>query len=246
MSPSRTRRLQWEPALNVVTSIVIMACTIAAVVILARRSYPPPPPPHPVPAEALSVEHGARKGSPSAPVVMIAFSDFECPYCGRFAREVLPTLEKEYFSVGHVQLVFRHLPLPSHSRAVSAAQAAECAGAQGRFWPMHDELFAQGVRLHDHGLRTIAASLHLDEVTFGACLEDEAILASVSRDADQASALGLRSTPAFLLGSRRADGLVQVMEAFTGALPVDVFRTKLNQALGRRGGWFGWFALLGR
>jgi protein-disulfide isomerase len=78
---------------------------------------------------------------------MIVFADFECPFCGRFTREVLPIIEQEYLSTGRLQLVYHHFPLPSHRNAVSAAVAADCAGQQGRFWDMHDKLFSAGQSL---------------------------------------------------------------------------------------------------
>lgn len=197
----------------------------------------------PVPSEPISIDTATTKGSLSAPVVLIAFVDFQCPFCGRFAREVLPEIDQEYIRTGRVQLVYRHLPLPSHPHASGAAEAAACAAKQGQFWPMHDRLFAGGAQLDDAGLRAIAGSLALDRAAFDACLETKTTLASVSRDAEEARTLALRSTPSFLLGTRLPDGRVQVVRVFAGARPIDEFRAEIDRVLDPGRG-FVWGTLL--
>jgi protein-disulfide isomerase len=94
-----------------------------------------------LPSEYIAMEGAHTKGSASAPAVLLVFSDFQCPFCGRFARETLSAIEREYVARGELLMAFRHLPLPIHPQAIAAAQSAECAGSQGKFWEMHDELF---------------------------------------------------------------------------------------------------------
>ena len=129
------RRFSWKTALDVFTSLVMIGAAVFLVTSnLSSRARSRPE--LKVPEEPVSIEGAQSKGSPTAPVVMIAFADFQCPFCGRFAREVLPELEKDYLETGQVQLVYRHLPLPNHPLAIPAAQAADCAGQQGQFWPI--------------------------------------------------------------------------------------------------------------
>lgn len=124
----------------------------------------------PVPSEPQSLEGAPRMGNADARVVIIEFSDFECPYCGKFAREILPTLKTKYIDPGRVQLVFRHYPLPRHLRAERAAQGAECAAKQGRFWTMHDSLFGVGARLEEGDLAVHAKAAGLMDAQFQTCM----------------------------------------------------------------------------
>jgi protein-disulfide isomerase len=140
----RKTTFAWRSVLDVVTSVVLIGA--AMIVVTNYLSRPQRPGPR-VPSEPISIDSAATKGSSTAPVVMIAFADFQCPYCGRFTRDVLPALERDYITSGQVQYVYRHLPLSNHQYAVPAAHAAECAGASGQFWPMHDRLFATGAQL---------------------------------------------------------------------------------------------------
>lgn len=225
------RRFHWRSVLDVLTSVVMISATVFLVWLhysarpTGARAAPQ------IPDEPISIADAASKGGGSASVVMIAFADFQCPYCGRFAREILPQVEAEYIKTGRLQLVYRHLPLPNHQHAVGAAHAAECARRQGRFWPMHDRLFTQGADLDDAGLRAIAESVELDMLQFDACLAQPSTRAPVSRDTAEARALGLSSTPSFLLGSRLPDGRVQVSRVLSGARPVEEFKKELDRLI---------------
>jgi predicted DsbA family dithiol-disulfide isomerase len=103
---------------------------------------------------------------------------------------------------------------------------------------MHDRLFDAGAQLNDEGLAAIAASLNFDDAAYALCLNDEASRTAVRRDTEQAKALGLSSTPAFLLGSRTGDGRVRVSKAFYGALPIDQFRTEIERVNSDGASWF--------
>ena len=162
---------------------------------------------------------------------MVVFSDFECPFCGSFARDTMPQLERDYVTSGRLQIAYRYLPLDKHPHALGAARGAECAKRQGHFWPMHDLLFTTGAELDPVSLHATAASLNLDDASYTECLDEPASHEAVSRDLAQARALGVESTPAFLLGSRLHDGRVQVSRAFYGALSLQQFRTEVERAL---------------
>ena len=95
-----------------------------------------------LPREPITIQGAAQKGSLSAPLVLIVFSDFECPFCVAFTRDTLPKLTAEFVDTGKTLLVFRHFPLQQiHPRAFDTARAAVCAGIEGKFWPFHDEAF---------------------------------------------------------------------------------------------------------
>lgn len=114
-----------------------------------KRSNAAPP----LPASPISLTDANVRGSASATVALLEFSDFQCPYCGRLARETIPAIEEKYVTPGKVMLAFKHFPLSEiHSAARLAAEAAECAGSQGKFWEFHNGLFALPSDLSKEGI----------------------------------------------------------------------------------------------
>lgn len=172
-----------------------------------------------LPREPLPLEGASLQGSRLAPAIIIMFSDFQCPFCSRFARDVLPTIKSQYVRDGRAQLAFRHLPLtPLHDFAWSAAVAAVCAGQQEMFWPMHDALFADQKRLRDGDLLAKAIRVGLNSPTFESCITSSAADLAVQRDVEGAASLGLSSTPTVFVGVRDAMGGVIVTRRFDGAV----------------------------
>lgn len=232
--------------LDVVTSVVLIA---AASTIVYRNVISDPGRPQAaleVPSEPLSIEGAPTRGSKDAKAVMIVYSDFQCPFCGRFARDVLPEIERRYITTGSVALAFRHLPLPIHAHAVQAAASAECAGRQGRFWEMHDLLFAQN-RLDEEILLRLTKSIELlDRGRFDECLKDKAIRERVTASADEAQRLGIRSTPTFFIGKRLENGRVSVSRVLSGTRPVNDFIEQLDATLsGKPASRFRWIPFAG-
>jgi len=160
----------------------------------------------------------------------LGYSDFQCPYCARFAQEILPEIDRKYIQTGRVQLAFRHLPLPMHQNAVIAAIGAECAGTQRRFWEMHDKLFAAG-RIDESAIVAIAQSLKLDTKIFTNCLSDSGVRERVLASATTGRTLGLNGTPAFLLGSRVGKRSVKISTTISGAKPLNEFVENLEHIL---------------
>lgn len=191
----------------------------------ARRPEPP------LPNDPLPLEGAMTKGSPSAQVVLIEYSDFQCPYCGRFARDTLPALEAKYVRTGQVLIAFRHLPLPIHSSAQKAAEAAECAGAQGRFWDMHDQIFLDPRQIAEDNLRARAQKLGLNMKAFDSCLAGK-MAEKVRADADFARTLKISGTPTFFIGNLQADGKVKARQRMSGAQSIAAFETALDRLLG--------------
>jgi len=152
-----------------------------------------------------------------ATVAVIEFGDYECSYCGRFAREGFPKLEHTYLQPGRVAFDFRHYPLTTiHTQALPAAKAAECARSQGQYWTMHHALFAQPGSLARPDLVARAASLHLDRGSFETCLADNAP-GRIARDMVEGTRLGVRSVPTFFGGDLAPDGRVQLRWRVGGA-----------------------------
>jgi protein-disulfide isomerase len=160
---------------------------------------------------------------------MLEFSDFQCPFCSKFTKDVWPELKATFVDTGKVQLAFRHLPLPIHERAEPAAEATACAGEQKKFWPVHDRLFAAEGKFDDSDLRRFIAEAGVEPTQFATCLADRAS-AVVKQDIDTAKALKIRGTPSFLVGRRTQSGKVDVTEVLLGARPVGDFERAFGKA----------------
>jgi protein-disulfide isomerase len=160
------------------------------------------------------------RGGAEAKVTLVVFSDFQCPFCGR-AETTLDQLRKTYGD--EVRVVWRHAPLPMHDRAIPAALAAEAAREQGKFWPMHDELFAHQRALGDAELEARAQAVGLDLPRFRASLAAPANRARVDADRQLADTLGVEGTPSFFINGR----------PLVGAQPFETFKTIVDDELAR-------------
>lgn len=170
-------------------------------------------------------------GTVEAPVTVVEFSDYQCPFCARFFRTTLPALKAEYVDTGKVRYVFRDFPLDQiHPQARKAAEAARCAGEQGKYWEMHDTLFQNQQALGVGQLKAHARRLALDAAGFDACLDRGRFAGGVQKDLDDGIAAGVRGTPAFVVGRTRSDGMVEGT-LVTGAQPVQVFRQVIDRLL---------------
>jgi protein-disulfide isomerase len=168
----------------------------------------------------VEVADGGRppRGSSSAPVEVIEFSDFQCPFCQR-ANPVVEQVLKTYGD--KIKFVYRHYPLPNHPNARPAAEAAACAETQGKFWEYHDRLFADPSKLATADLKAHAAALGLDTAKFNACVDNHQQKASVDADVAAADAVGVTGTPAFFVNGRSLEG----------AQPFDAFKRIIDEEL---------------
>ena len=171
---------------------------------------------------AAGLGPGQSKGSATAPVLIEEFSDFQCSYCGTFARETLPQLTETYIATGKVRLIYRHFAILG-PQSTAAAEAAACAGAQGQFWPYHDRLFANQGRLTftRQSLLQLAQELSLNLAEFTTCLDTERFTPQVRAETNAAVALGLRGTPGFIVNGRQ----------LVGSLPFAVFQSVIDEVL---------------
>jgi protein-disulfide isomerase len=167
----------------------------------------------------IPVENAYSIGPADAPITIVEYSDYQCPFCRRWHDEVYEPLLAAY--PGQIRLVYRHLPLTSiHPDAMSAAEAAMCAGEQDAYWPFHEKLFSSEA-LNSTTYVQYAQDLKLNLGTFEACLSDHKYQQAIQEDSDFAINLGIRSTPTFFI-----NGL-----AVVGAQPLDVFQQVIDKEL---------------
>ena len=181
----------------------------------------------------LEVAGSAAKGRANAPLTVIEFSDFECPFCGRYARDAYRQIEREYVTTGKLRYVFRHFPLERiHPKALKASEAAECAHAQGKFWEMHDRLFANQQAMGLAELGSHAQALGLNTGSFQQCLSG-AMTARVKQDLAEGIKAGITGTPTFFFGTITAEGKLKVLHKLTGAQPYANFKSAIDALLAR-------------
>jgi protein-disulfide isomerase len=228
MSVSRTR-------LETVANLVLIAAAISLLIVFLVREFAssgssasrggalPPGPIAIMPAEGM--------GAATAPVVVLEFSDFECPFCRRFVAGAYESLRRDYVDKGKVRLVFRHFPLPRlHPNAMGAAHAAICGSRQGAFWPMHDFIFRDASSLDAETLSAGADAIGLDGRAFRECLAG-GVPEEIDRDVKLARELGVTGTPTFFIGRIEQNGMARVIQRFAGAGSIEEFARTINALL---------------
>jgi len=160
-------------------------------------------------------------GEEDAPVTMVEFSDFQCPYCARFFEQTFPQLKENYIKTGKVKLAFRHLPLSFHQYAQKTAEASECANEQGKFWEYHDTVFNNQDQLSDTILSTWAGEIGLDVKKFDDCLESGKYKEKVQADSNDAGSYGVSGTPSFFINGKLLVG-AQPYEAFQQVIDAEL------------------------
>ena len=190
--------------------------------------------PSPTILRTVSLDDDPVKGNPNAPVTIVEFSDFQCPFCSRFFQQTLPLIEKNYVDTGKVKLVYRDFPLGFHQNAKPAHIASECANKQDAFWEYHDILFEkqsqwQSLELDivNEQFKVYAQELGLEESSFSTCLSSAEIEQEVMLDAQDAVRYGSTGTPAFFIGNEKL-GYTKI----TGAQPYQSFANVIESKLG--------------
>jgi len=181
------------------------------------------------------------RGDPDAPVVFEEFSSYQCSFCGKYFRESFSQIIADYVETGQLLYVFRDFPLPSQPQSALAAAAANCAGALGggsAYWSMHDILFDRQVEWSGRGdasdiFARYAGELELDEVTFGECLDSDAIRTKAETDVAEAAARGVRGTPTFFINGQPLVGAQPytiIARAIDAALDGEILATEIELA----------------
>ena len=165
-------------------------------------------------------------GDSTAHVWFIMISDFQCPYCKQFHDESFEALRKDYVATGKVRMAYINFPLPIHLNAWPAAEAAMCAGAQGKFWPMHDVLFSSQSAWEERrpavqAIDSLANSVGVDTAALDRCVTQHVANALIDADMARAEHAGARSTPTVIIGSR----------ILIGVQPTANYRRAIDSAL---------------
>jgi protein-disulfide isomerase len=221
-------RLATKAVVDGVISGVMLLASVAVLFFVWQNTNTKPRDPGigPVPSAPVSLVGSALEGDPEAGTAVIVFSDFECPFCRGFAQSLWPTFRDEYVSTGKVLVSFRHLPLKIHPSARPAAQAATCAGEQGKFWLAHDTFFAEPSSLRN--IDRAIADIGADMAAFASCKSSERTSAAIESDLALAKALEIGATPTFLVGANDGGKSVRVTARFSGALDYAKFKNQMG------------------
>jgi protein-disulfide isomerase len=165
-------------------------------------------------------------GDKNAPLTMVEFTDYQCPFCNQFYSTTFPELKKNYIDTGKMRFYSRDLPLEFHPDAMRAAQAGRCAAEQGQFWKMRDLMVASPDKLDLENLVADAGNLKLDVKAFRACVESERNKDAVQTDVLDAVKIGADGTPTFVVGKSTPEGVDGTI--IVGALPYETFDQALK------------------
>ncbi|MBI2844928.1 MAG: DsbA family protein [Chloroflexi bacterium] len=165
-------------------------------------------------------------GNPQAPVTIIEYSDFQCPFCATFSLETFPLLREQYVDAGKVFFIFRDFPIPSHQQAPKAAEAGNCAAEQGQFWAMHDTLFSHQMEWQGNAqavslFQGYAQDLGIDSPSFSACLDSGKYAGEIQDDFQTGVDAGVTGTPTFFIND----------QIIVGAQPFSEFQRVIEQEL---------------
>lgn len=177
-------------------------------------------PPAPTGPVDVSLDDDAVKGDKDAPVTIVEFTDYECPYCESFFTNAYAEIMKNYVDTGKVKYVLRDFPLPFHAKAIGAANAAECAKDQGKdemYFKFHDLLFQNQASLSPENYKKWAAELNLDQEEFNSCVDEEKFADEVAADLTEGQSYGVQGTPAFFINGMPLSG-AQPYAAFEAAI----------------------------
>lgn len=179
----------------------------------------------------VSVDDDPFLGSKDAPVTVIEFSDFQCPFCRKFWKDTLSQLKKDYINTGKARFVYRDFPLDFHPGSKVAAEGSECANEQGKYWPMHDRIFEeqgkQGegtVQFSAVEIKKWAGAVGVNQDQFNKCLDSHKYKAEVEKDLGDGGAAGVSGTPTLFINGR----------PIVGAQPYVSFKTVIDQELAKK------------
>ena len=187
----------------------------------------------PTPSDKVKMSVGTgwySMGREDAPVTVVEFTDYQCPFCRRFETDSFAQLKKDYIDTGKVRFVSRDLPLDFHPNAPAAAMAARCAGDQHKYWEMRDAMMLDtATDLGPESILKYGQKTNLDMTAFGACLKDKKYTEAIKKDTADAGALGISGTPSFVIGKTAKDEIAGVR--IVGAVPYSVFDSTIKDLL---------------
>lgn len=182
--------------------------------------------------QSVDLTNAPVKGQPNAPVTLVEVSDYHCPFCRKHFVETQPKIDAEYVRSGKVRHVFIHLPIDQlHPDAYRSHEGAACAAEQGKFWELHARLFEKPVRTSDE-IVALGQSAGLDSTTLRTCMESGKYSGMVRENVKKMQAIGVDSTPMFLVGKTPAPGKPMEIDAIVrGAYPFEHFKTTFDGLL---------------
>jgi len=195
-----------------------------------KRILKPEPPTIKAPAQ-MSIQGESFRGDPAAKIAIIEYADFECPFCGRYKHETYPQIVDNYVKVGTVKYFYRDFPLGFHENALPAARAARCAGEQGKFWEMHDSIFADQKAITNKDILDRAKALGIDNDKLKECMASTRYVDQINKDIADAAKMEIGGTPTFLIGTIEPDGNVAIKKTIVGAYPYDAFKSAFDELL---------------
>jgi protein-disulfide isomerase len=182
----------------------------------------------------ITLDGAPSKGEKNAKVTLVEFSDYQCPFCGRYVSQTQGQLLDEYVKTGKVKYYFRDFPLEQiHPFALKAAEAAQCAGEQGKYWEMHDRLFKNQSALDAKELAGHATVLGLDGPKFQQCLDSGKHTATARKSIEEGQKYNVKGTPAFFLGlsDPKDPSKLKAVTFISGAQPFNVFKDAIEKLL---------------
>jgi protein-disulfide isomerase len=189
----------------------------------------------PAPSDKVKMSVGQgwyAMGREDAPVTMVEFTDYQCPFCRKFERDSFAELKKDYIDTGKVRFVSRDLPLEFHPNAAPAAQAVRCAGEQHKFWEMHDAIMQDtATDLGTDSILKYGDKVGLNATAFRACVAEKRFGAAIQKDTADAGTMGISGTPSFVIAKTAPDQLDGVR--IVGAVPYSVFDSAIKDALAK-------------
>ena len=205
--------------LTVVISIIIVAVVVGIQLLQSSSSQ-----------QLNYFDDDRTVGPDDAPIQIVKFMDYQCPYCVRYANQVLPTIKERYVASGKIQYAIRDYSLNFHPQAKGAAVAAHCAGKQDKYWDMHSLLVANSRKLHDEIYLELAQDIDLDLTRFSECQGNPESNDKVTADFEYGKDIGIRGTPSFYIGRIEGDKIVDVVNV-RGARSIDVFDRAIQQVI---------------
>jgi protein-disulfide isomerase len=190
----------------------------------------------PVPNDKVSYKlapGGFSMGDAKAPVVLVEYTDFQCPFCQQFHNTAFAQIKANYIDTGKVRFVSRDFPLDFHENARRAATAGHCAGEQGKYWEMRHVMIVNASALKEDNLTTYAGNIKIDVPKFKSCLDSDKYKAQIDKDVAEGGVAGVQGTPSFVIGRLDNDKLEGVR--LVGAMPYDQFEAKIQQMLEQSG-----------
>lgn len=174
---------------------------------------------------------GFSEGKANAPLVMVEYTDYQCPFCQQFHNTAYAQIKANYIDTGKIRFISRDFPLDFHENARRGANAARCAAEQGKFWEMRHAMIVNASQLQQDKLAGYAANIKMDVAKFQSCIAADKFKAAIDKDIAEGVAAGVSGTPSFVIG-RVEDGKLQGVR-LVGAMPYEQFDAKIQEMLGQ-------------